>query len=622
MSASVIDALIVTLGLDGSGFKKGIKEADDARKKAAQNEAKLDKEREQATKKAVDGYRSIRNELLAVAGIFTAGVGIKNFITDTINSAANLGYLSQNLRMSTQDLTSWQRASERAGGSAGGIIAQLKESADTLAQLKSGFGPNEGLQNFFRFGGNADDLKDGNTYLLARSRIIADLFKQDPSKAALVAKQMGISDDQFNFLKQGPAAVTAMVQAQEKNAVVTERDARAAQELRNKVLDLRDSLQSTATRILLDFAPSLERVFSRLESLSQWVAEHRDDISRWITTIVKDVKEFAQWADRAAESLGGWQNVLIGLAAIKAASMAVGFVQLAASLLQVGAALGGVSAAGAAVGLLGKLGLVGAAGAAGYGVGTLISKNLPDSINDKIGEFVARTLASFGNKEAADAIRINTGKDDYGAGTSVAPKGAAKSGNNLPRGLRNNNPGNIIDSPFTRSHGATGSDGRFAQFATAQAGMDALAALLRSYGARGFDTVSSIINRYAPRGENNTAAYIADVAQRMGVRADAKLNIGDPQVLQSLMGAIVAHENGGRAAKMANARAVGAMPVAAAAGASAGGAGTAASQVTSTTYVDTINVNTAATDAPGIARSIGPAVQRYSFATQANSGMR
>src|SRR5438067_5690447 len=312
MSASVIDALIVTLGLDGSGFKKGIKEADDARKKAAQNEAKLDKVREQATKKAVDGYRSIGNELLAVAGIFTAGVGIKNFITDTINSAANLGFLSQNLRMSTQDLTSWQRASERAGGSAGGIIAQLKESADTLAQLKSGFGPNEGLQNFFRFGGNADDLKDGNTYLLARSRIIADLFKQDPSKAALVAKQMGISEDQFNFIKQGPQAVLALVQAQEKNAAITEKNAEDALKFKNRMLDLRDSLQTTATKLLVALLPTFEKFVGLLDGWAQKISENKGAIERWANSVnnfdwsslLRYAKDFAGYIADVAQRMG------------------------------------------------------------------------------------------------------------------------------------------------------------------------------------------------------------------------------------------------------------------------------------------------------------------------------
>ena len=103
---------------------------------------------------------------------------------------------------------------------------------------------------------------------------------------------------------------------------------------------------------------------------------------------------------------------------------------------------------------------------------------------------------------------------------------AAPSGGNLPASIRTNNPGAMNYGPFAAGLGAT-QTGRFAQFATPEAGWSAMDRLLNTYRSRGQNTVASIIggtpdnpNRaWAPRGvdNNSTDAYIANVARRLGL---------------------------------------------------------------------------------------------------------
>jgi hypothetical protein len=114
-----------------------------------------------------------------------------------------------------------------------------------------------------------------------------------------------------------------------------------------------------------------------------------------------------------------------------------------------------------------------------------------------------------------------------------------------PRGIRNNNPGNINFAGQSGAQKEAGPAGRFAVFENAQEGLDALAALLRRYEAKGADTLRSIISRYAPKGDNNdTASYIASVAKKLGVNADAKLDLANGVLLTGLQQAIVRIENG------------------------------------------------------------------------------
>jgi hypothetical protein len=80
---------------------------------------------------------------------------------------------------------------------------------------------------------------------------------------------------------------------------------------------------------------------------------------------------------------------------------------------------------------------------------------------------------------------------------------------------RNNNPGNIEDGAFARSHGATDTDGRFAKWPNAAAGFGAMRALFNHSGYEGL-TVAAAIARWAPPNENDTSRYVENVCQWAG----------------------------------------------------------------------------------------------------------
>jgi|GEM_PF-1691830 len=128
---------------------------------------------------------------------------------------------------------------------------------------------------------------------------------------------------------------------------------------------------------------------------------------------------------------------------------------------------------------------------------------------------------------------------------SDAPAKPASPAQSAPRGLRNNNPGNLN---FVGQEGATreqGPGGRFAVFDTPESGLRALASQLYTYEARGNNSVRGMLSKFAPPGENNTKAYIATVSRRMGVSPDQRLDLaGNTKNTAALMNAIVQYENG------------------------------------------------------------------------------
>lgn len=118
---------------------------------------------------------------------------------------------------------------------------------------------------------------------------------------------------------------------------------------------------------------------------------------------------------------------------------------------------------------------------------------------------------------------------------------------NSPRGIRNFNPGNIRHAKGTRWQGmsANQNDKDFVQFTGPQWGIRAIARTLITYQDKhGLRTIRLVISRWAPPNENNTEAYIRQVATRVGVSPDGWIDIYDYRTMRVLVEAIIRHENG------------------------------------------------------------------------------
>ena len=90
----------------------------------------------------------------------------------------------------------------------------------------------------------------------------------------------------------------------------------------------------------------------------------------------------------------------------------------------------------------------------------------------------------------------------------------------MARGLRNNNPLNIIKSKTQIWLGQTNLEGdtKFCQFSSMQFGIRAALKLLRTYYTKhGCTTIRQIIRRWAPETENQVEAYIKTVSKLTGI---------------------------------------------------------------------------------------------------------
>lgn len=119
----------------------------------------------------------------------------------------------------------------------------------------------------------------------------------------------------------------------------------------------------------------------------------------------------------------------------------------------------------------------------------------------------------------------------------------------IPRGIRNNNPGNIKELPndvtLWKGERATDDDPVMEEFETPEYGIRAIARIIHSYYTHyHINTIRGIIDRWAPPVENDTKAYIDHVSSKCGVGADQVIDPRALDIIVPLIEAIILHENG------------------------------------------------------------------------------
>lgn len=116
----------------------------------------------------------------------------------------------------------------------------------------------------------------------------------------------------------------------------------------------------------------------------------------------------------------------------------------------------------------------------------------------------------------------------------------------LPRGLRNNNPGNIrINGDLFQGEICPSKDRSFKQFNTMAYGYRAMFRILSNYYKNyKLDTIRKMIGRWAPENENDTDAYIKAVSDYAGILADDPININDREQMIRIVAGMSRVENG------------------------------------------------------------------------------
>lgn len=267
MSATIIDTLIVKLGLDskdltskGGSASKTLKGLESSGKSASAS---------------IDGLTRSVGSFLAVLG---GTVALKAFVENTIASSAALDRLSKNLGINVQELSAWGNAVEEMGGSAKGLQGTL--SMLSAAQTELQYTGTSALIPYFNTLGIAvadagGKVRPVNDLLLD----IAERFQHlDRPTANNLGKMMGIDQDTLNLLLQGRREVEAMISRQKQFNAVSKAQAEESAKLQRSIIGLKQSFTALGRDLLQQASPAIEKMLSVLSGLANWVQNNKEFI--------------------------------------------------------------------------------------------------------------------------------------------------------------------------------------------------------------------------------------------------------------------------------------------------------------------------------------------------------
>lgn len=608
---TIIDSLVVELGFDTAGMKAGRVEITDIFKKLRDEVKKTGKDTEDSSKKSSEYLTRLRNNVLALYAAFTAGRGLKEFVSDMTTSNATIGRFAKSIGESVQDIAGWRAAGRQMGVSAEDIDGTFSGLTQQFQQFA--LTGDSTVVPWFRSLGMS--ISDANGKMIPVEQTLLTLSERlqgmDKAKATTFLQNMGIPQGMIYMIEKGPAAMQRMIDKEKALKEAIAADADAAAERQEAWNDFLNSAETIGTILLTQFTTALKAVANGLKALSDWAVANpgkMEAIFVALTTVVSILS--------AAITIGLVKGAL-GLASAAITGLAATLGIASAPLWGIVAAITAISVAAYELynhwGHLGewadnlvtggkahpdgdgginkkKPNAKSSEGQKGASVGSTPANDNDTSSNRK-GGYSDRSLADLDvkklqamgwTKEQAQGIVANIAAESSGKEDNVGDHGSAF-------GLAQWHPDRQRDFEAWAGHSIK------------TASRDEQLAFINYELRKGSRKVAG-----AALAGQSTATGAADVVSRLyEAPKDAAGASATRQAIAAAMNRAPpsAVALGGQAGRIATAS-----------------KGQGGSVSTSEVNIREMHINTKATDAKGIARDFGDAVKRNQFAQQANSG--
>lgn len=282
MSVTVIDRLIVELGLDPRQFQKGTKEAQKATKDTEQSVTK-------SAGEMIGALRRVAAEFVSLFLVVRSIHDIVGMFSELNESTRQLGIDSKNYGESAAHLRDWGNIAEIAGGKAEDATATMAGLQKAIFDVGHGLGWSPQLTEFGRIGVDTGvatgKMRDFHDLLMDTSKSLQAQFP-DRQQRFQETQVLGLKGGIANAVADGPEVLEKYYQQQLKIHQTTEGDTKAAQALAQAWDVLRDKMRALATQILTAVSPAIQRLFN---TFGNWLSKHQGDFEKGITGL-------AEWA--------------------------------------------------------------------------------------------------------------------------------------------------------------------------------------------------------------------------------------------------------------------------------------------------------------------------------------
>ena len=264
---TVIDALVLELGLDGSKFKTGADQANQQIRQVEQQATRSASEIERRGGQAAEFFNGLKRAALGFATVL-AGIGIERFVSQVAGLSSGLKNMAYGLDMNVRDLSAWQNAVVHiANGTAEGVTSSFAAMQNELQQLR--FTGKSDLLPLFRFLGISPSDANGNQKTPAAlfEEIGDKLQGRDPAQAKYLMQQAHLDDGLINFLLKPKGERDAELKRQREHTAMTTENVNALNDLNVAARGLMIDFENFSTNLTVKAVPSLLEFIGLLDDV-------------------------------------------------------------------------------------------------------------------------------------------------------------------------------------------------------------------------------------------------------------------------------------------------------------------------------------------------------------------
>jgi hypothetical protein len=365
-SPTILDSLIIELGLDSSKFRTGADDAERGARKARDETEKSAKDIQKAVGEGVsNAFQNATRRAMEFFAVLAGASTLEQFAVNVTGSATQLGIISRTLGMAPDRISAIGMAVQRAGGNADAAIQSLQRLKDMQTGVAiSGQMPPLELQKL------GVDVRSASSPEELLNRTVEAMQKSPrhltQSQQIAILRGLGVDDATANFwVTRGSAGTRAAIVDAQKDAT-TPGQVAAATQLTAAWYEAQQAVQSVGREILSTVSPAIEALLKKVGELVEankgaitgWFDDNVKSTVAWLTNpdtwsgAKKTIDDLKRNIDQIADATGGWGNLSKILVAIWAGNQiapiisAVGlltlaFTRLSASMLfATGGALG------------------------------------------------------------------------------------------------------------------------------------------------------------------------------------------------------------------------------------------------------------------------------------------
>lgn len=251
--ATVVDSLLVTLGVDSKGVDDGI---------------------QAARGKITGGLRNIVSAMAAPLMTAFAGFSAGALTSAYVSQAQGLRQLSDSLGMSMEVLQGWQYAAESAGAEAEEVGNFFRDMNDYIVDATTfDSGPLKDISKELGI-----SLKDAQGNVRDTMDVVLDLSdafqKVGSQKAVAFGMQMGIDPGMIQLLQKGRAEIEGVIKAQQELGGYTKEDAEIAAKAQFAFMSLGRAIQAAALPVARVLVPMMTKATEKFSETVAFLRKH------------------------------------------------------------------------------------------------------------------------------------------------------------------------------------------------------------------------------------------------------------------------------------------------------------------------------------------------------------